>query len=300
MTSRSLSFGLFVSKDVLAMVIDRIINNNVISILDGDKEVVVMGKGIGFKKKPGDKLDESAIEKKFVADNKAEVDKFGELIKSIPDLHLQVSMEIIEYAKLVMPRRLSPSVYISLTDHINFALERAKNGINFSNPLIEEVRGFYPSEYLVGEYGIALIERELGVRLPVDEAVSIALHLVNAEYTGDMSTTMHVTNLIKEVIDLVEKELGIKLNDMGLYYARFITHLKFLSQRIFTGQLMDNQDEEFIRMISGLYPKEFEISEKIGKFILDKYKKSITKEEEVYLTVHIRRIQPDVDKKEEH
>jgi len=275
------------------MVINRVINNNVVSVIEDGIEAIVMGSGIGFQKKIGSVIDESKIEKKFILENHIAVDKFSELIKTIPQTHFVVSLEIIEYAKSVMPRRISPSIYISLTDHINFAIDRMKSGLVFENPLLEEIRSFYPSEYLVGEYAVALIERRLGVKLPIDEAGSIAMHIVNAEYVDDMNTTMHVTTLIREVLDMVEHELGIKLNEMGLYYSRFVTHLKFLSQRLFTGQLMDNQDEEFIKMISSLYPKEYEISEKIGRFISEKYKKNITREEEVYLTVHIKRIQPD-------
>ena len=278
------------------MNIERILNNNVVCVKEENAEVIVMGKGIGFQKKPGNAVDERLVEKKFRMENDSEVNKFFKLVEDIPQEHLRISMTIIDYAKTVMPKRLGNSLYVSLTDHINFAIERAKNGMLFENPLLEEVRGFYPSEYLVGEYGVALIERELGVKLPIDEAASFAMHIVNAEYTGDMNTTMHVTELIREVLALVEDELGIHLNEMGLYYSRFLTHLKFLAQRIFTGQLMDNQDEEFIRMISELYPKEFEISTKIGDLIFEKYKKRITREEMVYLTVHIRRIQPGVTK----
>ena len=41
------------------MIIERIINNNVVSALDEDgKEIVVMGNGIGFGKKKGQTCDE--------------------------------------------------------------------------------------------------------------------------------------------------------------------------------------------------------------------------------------------------
>ena len=275
------------------MRIEKIINNNVILSIEDGAEIIVMGKGIGFKKKPGDEVADSVVEKKFRLDSDSRVDRFSELIKNIPQAHLQISVEIIEYAKSVMPNSFSDSIYISLTDHINFSIERVKNGIIFDNPLLEEVRSFYQSEYLVGEYAVALIERKLNVKLPVDEAASIAMHFVNAQCTGDMNTTMHVTSLIKEVLELVEQRLGIKLNDMGLYYTRFVTHLKFLSQRLFAGQLMDNQDDEFVNMISGLYEKEFRIANEIGDLIRNKYNKQITREEMVYLTVHIKRIQPE-------
>ena len=42
------------------MVIQKVINNNVISAYDeNQQEVVIMGKGIGFKAHTGDAIDES-------------------------------------------------------------------------------------------------------------------------------------------------------------------------------------------------------------------------------------------------
>ena len=48
------------------MVIQKVINNNVISAYDVNRqEVVIMGKGIGFKAHTGDLIDEGRIEKVF-------------------------------------------------------------------------------------------------------------------------------------------------------------------------------------------------------------------------------------------
>lgn len=277
------------------MKIERVINNNVLSAFDeNNREVVIMGRGIAFKKRPGDVVDEEKIEKIFVLNDQDEVGKFAELLKSLPLEHLQVSADIIDYAKQVMKGRLSPGIYITLTDHINFALDRKKSGMQFQNALLQEVKNFYPSEYLIGEYAISLIKRRLGVKLPVDEAASIAMHFVNAEYNTDMSDTMNITSLIKEILELVETEMGTNLNELGLYYSRFVTHLKFLAQRLFLGQMLDSQEEEFIDMIVRLYPAEYACSRKIGDYIKERYGQTITKEELAYLTVHIRRIQPNV------
>lgn len=277
------------------MKIERVINNNVLSAFDeNNREVVIMGRRIAFKKRPGDVVDEEKIEKIFVLNDQDEVGKFAELLKSLPLEHLQVSADIIDYAKQVMKGRLSPGIYITLTDHINFALDRKKSGMQFQNALLQEVKNFYPSEYLIGEYAISLIERRLGVKLPVDEAASIAMHFVNAEYNTDMSDTMNITSLIKEILELVETEMGTNLNELGLYYSRFVTHLKFLAQRLFLGQMLDSQEEEFIDMIARLYPAEYACSRKIGDYIKERYGQTITKEELAYLTVHIRRIQPNV------
>ena len=122
--------------------------------------------------------------------------------RQLPMEHVQISAEIISYAKEVLNRPINPNVYITLTDHINFALERYKQKMMYSNPLIREVRSFYHAEYLIGEYAIAMIERGLGVKLPVDEAASIALHIVNAEYDAPMGDTIKITNLIQQVLAL--------------------------------------------------------------------------------------------------
>ena len=48
------------------MVINHVINNNVVSAYDKDQnEIIVMGKGIGFQKKPGQEIPENKIEKRY-------------------------------------------------------------------------------------------------------------------------------------------------------------------------------------------------------------------------------------------
>ena len=83
---------------------------------------------------------------------------------------------------LVLSEILSSNVLvISCLLYTSFAIERYRQKMMFTNPLLREVKTFYKEEYLVGEYAIALIERRIGISLPVDEAASIALHIVNAE-----------------------------------------------------------------------------------------------------------------------
>ena len=49
------------------MIIDRVLNNNVVIIKDENGiEQVVCGKGIAFKKKSGDFVDEKEVNKVFI------------------------------------------------------------------------------------------------------------------------------------------------------------------------------------------------------------------------------------------
>ena len=273
------------------MKISKIINNNVVSTCDEEgREVIVMGRGVGFKAKEGSTIDEDKIEKVFRLDSQNTMDKFKELLVNLPMEHVQISAEIISYAKEVLNRPINPNVYITLTDHINFALERFKQKMMFSNPLIREVRSFYHAEYLIGEYAIAMIDRDLGIKLPVDEAASIALHIVNAEYDAPMGDTIKITNLIQQVSEVVEEYFNIKLDEQSLSYERFITHLRFLAQRVFTGEHMELDNLEFQKVIDRLYPEEYACSQKVQALIKLQYGHQVTEEEVAYLALHIKRI----------
>jgi len=273
------------------MKISKIINNNVVSTCDEEgREVIVMGRGVGFKAREGSTIDEEKIEKVFRLDSQNTMDKFKELLVNLPMEHVQISAEIISYAKEVLNRPINPNVYITLTDHINFALERFKQKMMFSNPLIREVRSFYHAEYLIGEYAIAMIDRDLGIKLPVDEAASIALHIVNAEYDAPMGDTIKITNLIQQVSEVVEEYFNIKLDEQSLSYERFITHLRFLAQRVFTGEHMELDNLEFQKVIDRLYPEEYACSQKVQALIKLQYGHQVTEEEVAYLALHIKRI----------
>ena len=53
------------------MLIHKILNNNVVVILGkNDEEQIVMGKGIAYKKKIGDYIDDNIIDKVFTLTDK--------------------------------------------------------------------------------------------------------------------------------------------------------------------------------------------------------------------------------------
>ncbi|KIU09905.1 BglG family transcriptional antiterminator [Bacillus subtilis] len=115
------------------MKIAKVINNNVISVVNEQgKELVVMGRGLAFQKKSGDDVDEARIEKVFTLDNKDVSEKFKTLLYDIPIECMEVSEEIISYAKLQLGKKLNDSIYVSLTDHINFAIQRNQKGLDIA------------------------------------------------------------------------------------------------------------------------------------------------------------------------
>ena len=277
----------------LGMRIDRVINNNVVSAVEENgTEVVVMGKGVGFQMRHGMTIPEEQIEKVFRLDNPSSMDQFKNLVASLPPERLQISTEVIQYAKGVLNKKLSPNIYLTLTDHINFAIERFQDHMLFANPLLREVRAFYKEEYMIGTFALDLIERRLGIAFPVDEAASIALHIVNAEYNTKMRDTIDITRIIQDVLDLVREYFQMELDETSLSYERLITHLRFLAQRIYTSETIDDDTgvSEFPGMIEQIYPEEYQRSRKVKEYIEKTYGHQVSEEEVAYLAVHLKRV----------
>jgi beta-glucoside operon transcriptional antiterminator len=148
------------------MEVRKAINNNIVISLDSyDREIIVMGRGLGFKKKPGDLIDKEKVEKTFTINDQKSNTNFQKLVDRVPVERIQITDEIIEYAKKSLQKELSENIYVSLTDHINMAIERAQNGVEFENPFAWEIKKFYYREYLIGKVAINMIKKELVVQL---------------------------------------------------------------------------------------------------------------------------------------
>jgi beta-glucoside operon transcriptional antiterminator len=278
------------------MEVRKAINNNIVISLDCyDREIIVMGRGLGFKKKPGDLIDKEKIEKTFTINDQKSNTNFQKLVDRVPVERIQITDEIIEYARKSLQKELSENIYVSLTDHINMAIERAQNGVEFENPFAWEIKKFYYREYLIGKVAINMIKKELGVQLNEDEASFIALHVINAELNLDMSRMVSMTKMIQDIIDIVEAHFQIKLNRDSIYFERFIRHLKFFSQRIFTGKSIyeDKADQEMLSLFTVKYPDAFECTKVIREYIFKTCGHNISDEEMTYITVHIKRLITD-------
>lgn len=239
------------------MVIDKIINNNIVSAFDEKGlEVVIMGRGIGFQMKRGQEVPAEKIEKVFRIKSQSIAEQLKELLAKMPLEQVQISNEIISHAKKTMKLKLNQSIYVTLTDHISFAISRCKKGIHLENALLWEIKRFYPQEFELGRYAVELVKKRLNVEMPEDEAGFIALHFVNAEYGTDIRDAVRFPNQMKEILGIVAEELGIEMDEGSLHYERFLTHVKFLLQRIYRKELLEEEENEITEMMQRKYPRE--------------------------------------------
>lgn len=273
------------------IIIEKVINNNIISAYEkSGAEVIVMGRGIGFKKKQGEIVPADQISKIFRIKSRTLTEQFKELLANMPLERVRISDEIISHAKDHLKLKLNQSIYVTLTDHINFAIERVSQGIEPQNALLWEIKRFYPQEFQLGIYALELIHDRLGILLPEDEAGFIALHFVNAEYGTDIRDAVKFPDQMQAIVDIVERDLGILLDESSLHYERFMTHIKFLMQRIYRKELLSSEDRELSLLMQRKYPREYQCSLKVAEYIMQATGSRLSEEEIMYLSVHIRRV----------
>lgn len=278
-------------KDMDNIIIEKVINNNIISAYEkSGAEVIVMGRGIGFKKKQGEMVPADQISKIFRIKSRTLAEQFKELLANMPLERVRISDEIISHAKDHLKLKLNQSIYVTLTDHINFAIERVSQGIEPQNALLWEIKRFYPQEFQLGIYALELIHDRLGILLPEDEAGFIALHFVNAEYGTDIRDAVKFPDQMQAIVDIVERDLGILLDESSLHYERFMTHIKFLIQRIYRKELLSSEDRELSLLMQRKYPREYQCSVKVAEYIMQATGSRLSEEEIMYLSVHIRRV----------
>lgn len=278
-------------KDMDNIIIEKVINNNIISAYEkSGAEVIVMGRGIGFKKKQGEVVPADQISKIFRIKSRTLTEQFKELLANMPLERVRISDEIISHAKDHLKLKLNQSIYVTLTDHINFAIERVSQGIEPQNALLWEIKRFYPQEFQLGIYALELIQDRLGILLPEDEAGFIALHFVNAEYGTDIRDAVKFPDQMQAIVDIVERDLGILLDESSLHYERFMTHIKFLIQRIYRKELLSSEDRELSLLMQRKYPREYQCSVKVAEYIMQATGSRLSEEEIMYLSVHIRRV----------
>lgn len=273
------------------IIIEKVINNNIISAYEkSGAEVIVMGRGIGFKKKQGEVVPADQISKIFRIKSRTLAEQFKELLANMPLERVRISDEIISHVKDHLKLKLNQSIYVTLTDHINFAIERVSQGIEPQNALLWEIKRFYPQEFQLGIYALELIQDRLDILLPEDEAGFIALHFVNAEYGTDIRDAVKFPDQMQAIVDIVERDLGILLDESSLHYERFMTHIKFLIQRIYRKELLSSEDRELSLLMQRKYPREYQCSVKVAEYIMQATGSRLSEEEIMYLSVHIRRV----------
>lgn len=266
----------------------KINNNSAVAQDKRGREMVVLGRGVGFHPMPYELSDLSVIYRTFY-----DVDpKYYEILASLPEATLLASADIAEQAEILLDTELNPNLPFTLADHIAFAQKREQQGIQLAVPLSYDVRQLYPREYELGLQALETIRLRTGSTLPRAEAVSIALHIVNAELEGsDFHSTLTAIQVLNEVTDIVEQTMEVSLDRESYNYARFAMHIQFLVRRLSCGQSMQQGSGELLTELAAEYPAAYRCAQRAADAIHTSHGWTCTRDEVLYLMLHIYRVQ---------
>ncbi|RLQ94849.1 sigma 54-interacting transcriptional regulator [Falsibacillus albus] len=94
----------------------------------------------------------------------------ADLLKVIDVKFIKLSEKIIQYAEERLQKRFDNKITLGLALHIHTSIERLKLGKEIMNPKLNSLRTFYKQEFWVALESLRLIEEDLKVNLPIDEA----------------------------------------------------------------------------------------------------------------------------------
>lgn len=276
----------------MKLIIKKKYNNNIALVADDRKlEHVVIGRGVAFNKNVGDEVELKTIEKTFVLKSEETIDSFLKLMDEIPVNYLELTNQVVKAAEKRLKVDLNESIYLGLADHINYALERAKNGTDMHNVLLWEIKQFYKKEFEAALESLKIIQYYENVELSEDEAAFIALHFVNAQQDGEkMNQTIVTTEVIHEIMTILRYQFKISLNEESVSYVRFLSHLKFFLRRVFNKERETSVDNVDYKSIYDKLPEVTSCVDKISAYLERRLDISIFDEEKFYLVLHVNRI----------
>ncbi|AZZ52882.1 PRD domain-containing protein [Rathayibacter festucae] len=273
--------------------IKKVLNSSVVLVVDErGAERVLLGKGIGFGAKAGEVIEASAVDQVFVALDDADQRNLVELLAQIPPEFVELTRAVVADAE-EQGLKLDPHVYLALTDHLHFAVERQRRGLAVANRLAWEMRSVYPVQYAVGERAVAAMRSRLGVDVPDDEAANVAFHLANAELGKVGIDSLRIVQLIRSVTAIIQHTSGAALDREDLRSARFVAHLQYFAERFFSGGLLVSSDDFLFTSLSTRYPRAVATAERVRAFARAEYGAELPNEEVAFLALHIARAAPE-------
>ena len=271
--------------------IEKILNNNVLIATDNsEREVVLIGRGIGFGEKVGKSIIREKVEKLFVLKDPGEQEQYKQLLTALDDKKLKMLISVVEIIRERAGVPLGEHIHVALTDHLAFAISRMRQGMVIRNPFLFETKALYPNEYKIAAEVTAMINENLDIVLPEGEIGFIALHIHSAlENKNVRDLTLH-SELLMRLVGMIEAELDIEIDKTRIDYMRLIRHLRYTIERVVRGEKV-NEPIKITELLKTEYPVYYNLAWKLIKVMQQTLQREIYEAEAVYLTLHLQRIE---------
>lgn len=181
-------------------------------------------------------------------------------------------------------------ILFPLADHISFAVARIRRNEQISNPLTEDIKVLFYSEFKVAETLKTILRERLQIEIDDHEVGYVALHIHSAIGDEKVSVAMQTARAVRECIDMLEKATGKPIDVLSLSYNRLMNHMKYMVARASTGEKLNLDMNEYML---DQYPHAYKVVTDICKNLEGCIGHKLNETETGYLAMHIQRVYKD-------
>lgn len=264
----------------------KVLNNNGILVLEGDsrREVILLGNGIGFGRRTGERLDQVKEAKRYeLVTKKASA---LQQVNAIDPVYIEAAGRIIESACESLGR-VSTDILIPMADHIALAAARAREGRELPNPFNQDISALFDREYQAALRGREIIREMTGIRISEDEAGYIALHIHAGLAEENVAQALDMARLVKESVALIEAEMKVSLKTDSLGHNRLVSHLRYMIARTRKGEPLNLDMEAYARE---QFPVPYAAALTVCRHMAEQMRTEVAPQEAGFLAIHIQRV----------
>ena len=272
--------------------VSKVLNNNgIIAInMEENQEYVLLGKGVGFGKKVSQRFDKPEGCTTYRLEQETERGSAKELVKGIEPEYLEIADAILTESQKVFGDSIDRGILFPLADHISFAVARIRRNEQISNPLTEDIKVLFYSEFKVAETLKTILRERLQIEIDDHEVGYVALHIHSAIGDEKVSVAMQTARAVRECIDMIEKATGKPIDVLSLSYNRLMNHMKYMVARASTGEKLNLDMNEYML---DQYPQAYKVATDICKNLEGCIGHNLDETETGYLAMHIQRVYKD-------
>lgn len=264
--------------------IKHILNNSSI-IVDGFlTEKILMGKGIGFGRKPGDTLPlGSEYEKSYQL--LAKTNDFYRIINGYDDNVVEMVMDTIEQMMQRNTGEFTTHDLVTIADHLAAMFLRILNGEAILSFFSVETKTLYPETFKQAEEIAEIILENHKVDMPEGEVAYIALYLENVKSDGAKREVEKMSSILSQLDDLFSLEEYSDIDRDSMAYSRFLIHIRLVVR--IDGARKTSLSRVISNAVLTTYTGYRLLAEKIIEIIESEAEYKLKEAELVYLIIHL-------------
>lgn len=266
----------------------KVLNHNTVIVLSPgeNRRFLVLYKGIGFKKKISERVDIPEDAMLYSIEETSERGSAVSLVNQVDPVCLEIAGMVLDEAQRLFGS-VDRQIIFPMADHLSFAVQRMKKGETISNPLKEDIRLIFHTEYKAASCASEAVRDNYGIELTEDEIGFLALHVHSAIENENVSQALQTAQVVRSCIEYIEEQTHQTFETTSLGYNRMMNHIRYMVTRMETGEEIKMNLNDYM---CAKYPEMYQLAEDICAQMSRFLRKPCHDSEIGYLAMHIARV----------